>query len=95
MGRLGVAIGLLAGLRGHDFAAALSFMSRVFPHDGSATRLAKFTRWVLDQMLRAIPDALTTATFASRVSRTSIWLSSDNPVANVPWSHTPRSRTPP
>ena len=89
LGRLGVAIGLLAGLRGHDFAAALSFMSRVFPHDGSATRLAKFTRWVLDQMLRAIPDALTTATFASRVSRTSIWLSSDNPVANVPWSHTP------
>ena len=45
-------------------------------------------------MLSAIPDALTTASFASRVSRTSVWLSSDNPVANVPWSHTPGAEIP-
>ena len=94
LGRLGVSIGLLAGLRGHDFAAAMSFMSRVFPHDGLPTRLVKFTSWALDQMLHAIPDALTTATFARRVSRTSIWLSSDNPVANVPWSHDPAAQLP-
>ncbi len=92
--RIGVAMGLLAGLRGHDFAAALSFMSRVFPDDGPATRLARFTRWAVHQMLRAIPDALATVAFASRVSRTSIWLSSDNPVANVPWAHNPRAELP-
>ena len=92
--RVGVALGLVAGLRGHDFAAALSFMSRVFPDDGPVTRLAKFTRWALDQMLRVIPEALATVTFASRVSRTSIWLSSDNPVVNVPWAHNPRAELP-
>ena len=94
LGRVGVAIGLLAGLRGHDFAAALSFMSRVFPNDGQATRMAKFARWALDQMFSVIPDALMTAAFAGRVSRTSIWLSSDNPVANVPWANEPGAELP-
>lgn len=92
--RFGVALGLLAGLRRHDFAAAQSFMLRIFPSDRQITRLVKFVRWTLEQMFIVIPDALTTSTFAHSVSTTSVWLSSNNPVANLPWSDDPDTPLP-
>ena len=94
LGRFGVAIGLLKGLRAHDFAAAGSFMRRVYPNDGAVARLIKFADWALRQMFGAIPDALTSATFARPASKTSIWLSADNPLANHPWSASPDATLP-
>jgi glycine/D-amino acid oxidase-like deaminating enzyme len=92
--RILVALGLLAGLRGHDFSAARSFMRRVYPSDSQLTRLFKFSGWALSQMFGSIPEALSTASFARPVSRTSIWLSAENPLTNHPWATEPNARLP-
>ena len=39
LARTRVALGLLAGLRGHDFHAAWTFMHMTWPHDAAPVRL--------------------------------------------------------
>ena len=92
--RIGVALGLLAGLRPHDLRAANSFTKRAYPTSSLPVRILKFIGWALGQMLGSIPDALTTVRFDGPISRTSIWLSSENPLANHPWATDPRASLP-
>ena len=92
--RLRVALGLLAGLRVHDLRAAGSFMERTYPDAGRPVRLARFFRWAVGQMLGAIPAAMTATTFASSVSRTSVWLADENPLLGHPWADDPDARLP-
>ncbi len=68
LARTRVALGLLAGLRGHDFHAAWTFMHMTWPHDAAPVRLLKFAGWTLRQMFSIIPDALATVSFADRPS---------------------------
>lgn len=92
--RIAAALGLLAGLRRHDFRAAGSFMDRAYPSSGGLSRLLRFVGWALRQMFGEIPDALTTVSFAASVSRTSVWLAAENPLANHPWAADPEARLP-
>ena len=94
LNRIRVAIGLLAGLRRHDLRAARSFFGRMYPSHSGPARLLKFAEWTMWQMFGTIPSALTTASFSRPVSRTSLWLSADNPLANHPWSTDPNARLP-
>lgn len=92
--RIGVALGLICDLRKHDFRAAATFMRTRFANDCWPTRLFKFVRWSWRQMFSAIPDALTTVSFAECVSRTPIWLAQGNPLANHPWRDRPDASLP-
>lgn len=92
--RLRVALGLLLGLRWHDFRAARSFANLTWKQRSLPVRLLKLGGWVLGQMFGIIPEALTTVTFARRVSRTPIWLAEGNPLANHPWEKDPQARLP-
>ena len=68
--RLRVFLGLLLGLRKHDFRAAATWIRTMYPGVSLASRFFKFIRWSLWQMWCEIPDALCTATFARTVTRT-------------------------
>ncbi len=83
--RLRVFLGLLCGLRKHDFRAAATWINTMYPGVSPVGRLVRFFRWSLWQMWCEIPDALGTATFAPSVSRTPIWLADGNPLENHPW----------
>ena len=87
--RLRVFIGLLLGLRRHDFRAAKTWISTMYPGVSSVERFLRFIRWSLWQMWCEIPDALCTATFAPNVSRTPVWLADGNPLENHPWTSNP------
>ena len=92
--RIRVAIRLVAGLRGHDFHAAWSFMELTWPYNAVPVRLVKFAGWTLRQMFGVIPEALTTVSFADPPSKVSLWLSAENPLRNHPWSADPEAGLP-
>lgn len=92
--RLGEAVGLLVGLRGHDFRAAGSLVATTFPHGPLVWRWAQFVAWACRQVLGVIPDALKETTFSRPVSGKSIWLDEANPLENHPWAGTPDSGLP-
>ena len=84
--RLRVGVGLLCGLRGHDLRAGRSYMNLAYGQHAWPVRALRMCAWTLRQMFGAMPGALTSVTFADRVSRTSIWLAEGNPLANHPWA---------
>jgi hypothetical protein len=92
--RLRVFLGLLFGLRRHDFRAASTWISTMYPGVSPIGRVFKFLRWSLWQMWYEIPDALCTSTFARHVSRTPIWLADGNPLENHPWASNPDAELP-
>ncbi len=92
--RLRVALSLLCGLRRHDLCAGWTFMNTMYAGHVMPVRLLRFFGWTLRQLFGAIPDALTTVTFAWKVSRTPIWLAQGNPLANHPWDGDPDARLP-
>lgn len=92
--RLRVFLGLLLGLRQHDFRAAATWINTMYPGVSPVTRFFKFIHWSLWQMWCEIPDALCTATFARTVSRTPIWLAEGNPLENHPWATNPKAALP-
>jgi glycine/D-amino acid oxidase-like deaminating enzyme len=92
--RLRVGMGLVFGLRGHDFRAARSFMNLVYGEHFWPVKLLRMCGWALRQMFGVIPDALTSVSFAEEVSRTSIWLAEGNPLANHPWEEDSQARLP-
>lgn len=92
--RLQVFLGLLCGLRKHDFRAAATWINTMYPGESLSVRWSKFVRWSLWQMCSDIPDALTTTTFARTVSQTPIWLSEGNPLENHPWAGDPAMTLP-
>lgn len=92
--RLRVGLGLLLGLRGHDFRAARSFMNLVYGEHFWPVKLLRMCGWALGQMFGAIPNALTSVSFAEEVSRTPIWLAEGNPLADHPWKEDPEARLP-
>lgn len=94
MERLRVGLGLLCGLRGHDFRAAISFMNRAYGRHFWPVKLLRMCGWALGQMFAAIPAALTSVSFAEKVSRTPIWLAEGNPLANHPWQEDSGARLP-
>ena len=87
--RLKTCAGLLTGLRRHDLRAARTWVNTMYPGASRLSRYRRFVGWALGQMWRTIPDALTTATFASHVDRTPFWLSHGNPLENHPWQERP------
>ena len=92
--RLRVFLGLLLGLRKHDFRAAATWISTMYPGVSPVVRFFKFICWSLWQMWYEIPNALCTATFAKNVSRTPIWLADGNPLENHPWATNPSAELP-
>ncbi|MDA1054374.1 MAG: FAD-dependent oxidoreductase, partial [Planctomycetota bacterium] len=92
--RLRVFLGLLLGLRRHDFRAAATWINTMYPGVSPVGRLFKFFRWSLWQMWFEIPDALGTTTFAPSVSTTPIWLADGNPLENHPWASNPDAALP-
>jgi glycine/D-amino acid oxidase-like deaminating enzyme len=93
--RLRVFLGLLLGLRQHDFRAAATWINTMYPGLPPVARFFKFVRWSLRQMWCEIPDALCTTTFARAVSKTPIWLADGNPLENHPWTNGPEASMPP
>lgn len=92
--RLRVAGDLLLGLRRHDLRAGRSFMNLAYGKNRLPLRVLRMCGWALSQMFSTIPAALTSVTFADRVSRTPIWLAEGNPLANHPWESDPQTRLP-
>lgn len=92
--RLRVFVGLLCGLRKHDFRAAATWINTMYPGVSPVARFFNFLRWSLWQMWCEIPNALCTATFARTVSKTPIWLAAGNPLENHPWANTPDASLP-
>jgi glycine/D-amino acid oxidase-like deaminating enzyme len=92
--RISTGLGLVAGLRRHDFRAAGTFMRMEFGSCPLPTRVLKFAGWTLRQMLFVIPSVLKHVSFASPVSRTPLWLAEGNPLANHPWSDQPLAALP-
>ena len=92
--RLRVIARLLLSLRRHDFRAARTFMAMTFPDERPFVRLVKFTRWALEQMWSAIPDAMRHTRFADSVSKVPVWLKDGNPLANHPWASRPDAKLP-
>ena len=88
------ALGLLLGLRRHDLRAARTFVATMFPGTAFVTRWVKFLAWVLRQSFIEIPRALNCARFARPLSRTTIWLTADNPLENHPWAAEPDAALP-
>jgi glycine/D-amino acid oxidase-like deaminating enzyme len=94
LGRVKVALGLLLGLRPHDLGAARTFVATAYPSVSTPVALLRFAGWVAGQAFGTIPNALTTVSFARHVSRISVWLASENPVANHPWATRPDAELP-
>ena len=92
--RITIALGLLAGLRRHDFRAARTFAQMNFPHHSFPGRWFRFVGWALRQMFATIPEAMTDAGFASPVSRVPLWLADGNPWADHPWRSDPAADLP-
>ena len=85
---------LLAGLSGHDLAAARNWISSFYPGRSLPVRLLLFTRWGLALMWRDIPESTRWARFATPVSRTPVWLSGPDPFENHPFAQNPAARFP-
>lgn len=92
--RLKTAAGLLAGLRGHDFRAAATFLESIHPERSLPFRLLQFIGWTGQQMFGVIPAALHDITFARPVQATPFWLAHGNPLANFPWADDPATPVP-
>ena len=92
--RLRVASGLIFDLRPYDFRAAATFMRKMYSKDSFPLRLYKFLQWSFRQIFIVIPEAMTTVKFDRRISRTPIWLITENPLANFPWSTQPGAKLP-
>jgi glycine/D-amino acid oxidase-like deaminating enzyme len=92
--RLRVGLGLLFGVRGHDFRAGRSYMNLVYGQHPWPVRILRMCGWTLGQVFSTIPQALTSVTFADRVSKTPIWLAEGNPLANHPWGTDAQARLP-
>jgi len=92
--RIRVAIGILLGLRRHDFRAARTFMNIQWPNVPWYARLAKFLVWSWRQMWCDIPDVMRDTSFSHPVSSVPIWLAAGNPLANHPWRDNPNTALP-
>ena len=92
--RLKVALGLLGGLRTHDFRAARTFIQTTSAELPLHVRLWRFAGWTFHQMFVIIPDALREVKFAQPVAKTPYWLASGNPQANYPWAKDPSAHLP-
>ncbi|MBI3862855.1 MAG: FAD-binding oxidoreductase [Planctomycetia bacterium] len=87
-------LGLLCGLRKHDFRAAATWINTMYPGVSPVARIFKFLHWALRQMWCEIPNSLCATTFAPHVSKTPIWLADGNPLENHPWAAAPQASLP-
>ncbi len=92
--RVRVFVGLLIGLRRHDFRAARTWVNTMYPGMPRRTRWMRFVQWSLGQMWCEIPNSLRSCSFATPVSRTPIWLADGNPLENHPWADDPHAALP-
>ena len=88
--RLKVMLGLICGLRRHDFRAARSFANMQFSERSSLVKFGKFLAWALRQMWCEIPETIRSSSFEKPISRVPIWLADGNPWANYPWNDNPQ-----
>jgi glycine/D-amino acid oxidase-like deaminating enzyme len=92
--RIRVVIGLLLGLRCHDFRAARTFVSTQWPDATPFAKLQKFLIWSWRQVWFDLPDIMRDIRFSRPVSRVPFWLAEGNPLANHPWCQDPRATLP-
>lgn len=83
--RLCVAAQLIATLRKPDFQAAGSYVGARYADRSFVARWVRFLGWALRQTFVVIPGTADDLTIDKRVSRTPMWLTDDNPLANLPW----------
>ena len=93
--RLRVCLGLLSGLRRHDFRAARTWIRMMYAGRHSfPVAIVKFSGWAVRQMLGEIPQAMQHTTWARTVSKTPSWLAQGNPLENHPWQLRPDAHLP-
>ena len=92
--RLKVVLGLLLGLRKHDFRAARSFLNTMFADRSWIARRLFFLKWLVRTAFGDIPSGLADATWDRPVSNVPIWLARGNPLANYPFAQSPNARLP-
>ena len=92
--RLRTVVGLLVGLRRHDFRAARTLVANNGVGRPWIRRWLRFLDWSLHQMFCVIPSALQDFTCAKSVSRVPYWLADGNPLDNYPWRNQPDARLP-
>lgn len=92
--RLKTLLGLVCGLRRHDFRAARSFASMQFSGRSPLVKFGKFLAWALRQMWCEIPETIRSSRFEKPISRVPIWLADGNPWANYPWNDNPQAQLP-
>lgn len=92
--RIQVFLGLIFGLRRHDFRAARTFADMQFADNSPFTKIRKLISWTLRQMWCDIPEAMGQTTFHKPVSKVPFWLAEGNPLENHPWANDPEARLP-
>jgi len=85
---------LLIELRHPDFQAAGTYVKARYVGTPFPLNWCRFFFWSLRQMWIVIPAAMQHLTVAKQVSRTPMWLTDPNPLANHPWHAEPNTALP-
>ena len=86
--RVRVCLGLLSGLRRHDFRAARTWIRMMYAGRHSfPVAIVKFSGWAVRQMLGEIPQAMQHTTWARTVSKTPSWLAQGTLSKIIPGSY--------
>jgi glycine/D-amino acid oxidase-like deaminating enzyme len=94
MNRFRVAVGILMGLRRHDFRAARNWINTMYSGRSLPRRLLLFFAWAVRMLWVAIPETRRWACFATPISKTPIWLAGDDPFENYPFKNDPNAQLP-
>ena len=92
--RIAVAWRLLIELRKPDFQAAGTYVKTRYSRTPFPLNWICFCGWALRQMWVVIPRAMQCLTIDGKVSRTPMWLTDQNPLANHPWRDQPDASLP-
>lgn len=92
--RVSVAYRLLIEVRKPDFQAAGTFVKVRYRSTPFPFNWCRFLGWALHQMWIVIPNTMQHLAIAKNVSRSPMWLTDANPLANHPWSSQPDAAFP-
>ena len=92
--RVRIFIGLLLGIRLHDFRAAKTLVRLEFGNYPFIIAWYKFFIWALKQMWITIPNVMPWMSIKNPLSKEPFWLESKNPLEGYPWKDNPDSQLP-
>ncbi len=92
--RLKIACGLLLSMCIHDFRAAKTFITTMYPGVGLVKRLYLFICWSIRQMLIEIPESMEYACWQRPLKKKAVWLEDVNPHEDHPWRNNPDAKLP-